>query len=1136
LIGEDVPTSSSPLTINAVTRGRSHMVSPCKLRGDGVIVEATALIDCGADGVFMHKKFASKNKISLKALETPIICRNVDGTLNREGNITHMASMEISIQGRTHMQGFLITGIGENDIILGMAWLTEQNPCINWKEQTINWSWWMETPEQTYQRWIKATKTEEKEVNPKDKVPKEFHEFLSVFSEEAASRMPKRKVWDHKIEIKEGFSPKSTGIYKLTPEEDAATQEFIKENLEKGYIRPSKSPMASPFFFVPKKDGKKRPCQDYRYINQWTVKNAYPLPLIDEIMDKLQGKKIFTKFDVRWGYNNVRIAEGDEWKAAFKTKHGLFEPTVMFFGLCNSPATFQNMMDHIFAEEIERGICIIYMDDILILAENEQELTENTKRILKKLKENDLYLKPEKCEFVKTEVEYLGMVVRPEQIAMDDKKVQAIKDWPAPRTVKEVRSFLGLGNFYRKFIRKYSDTAKPLNDLLKKDRPTFEWTEEAANAFEELKRKFCEEPVLKMPDPTRPFQIEADASKFAIGAVLTQLDSNGNRHPVAFLSKTFSPTERRYEIHDRELMGIIKSLQEWRHYIQGSSFTTTVLSDHKNLTYFRKPQKLNDRQARWSLILSEYDIELLHTPGEKMIQSDAISRRSDLNPTIDENHKPETMLTHDLFVRFIDLELQERITGSKEVESDVLKALETIKASEIDGDLDEWTMEETENGKSIFFKGRQYIPDELELRREIIKRFHDAVTAGHPGELETYNLVRESYWWPGLKTFVKNYVQGCFECQQFKINRRPTKPTLQPIAGSKTTEPFKQISMDFITDLPPVDGCDAIMSVVDHGLTKGIILIPTKKAISAEETAMLFLENVHKRFGLPDSIISDRGPQFSAGFFQELFKRLGVKSNLTTAFHPQSDGTTERYNQEIETYLSIYCLLNPESWKDKMATLEFAHNSKRHADRIRTPFELMYGYTPRGMPTTMFSNKFPNVQVKLEQLQKDRVEAQAAHELARVRMADRHRQMNPRFRKGDKVWLEAKNLNLPYTKKISSKREGPFVITEVMGPVNYKLKLTPRWKIHNVFHASLLSPYKETPTHGTGMLNPPPDLIDGHEEYEVEAIMKHKRSGNGYLYLTRWKNYLSESDSWEPAASFKHAQEILKEYKQRKGL
>src|SRR5271168_2880562 len=425
--------------------------------------------------------------------------------------------------------------------------------------------------------------------------------------------------------MKEGFEPKSFKNYNLTPAEQTELDKFLKKNLDKGYIRPLQSPMASPFFFVSKKDGKLRPCQDYRYLNDWTIKNSYPLPLILEIMDKLKGAKYFTKLDVRWGYNNVRIKKGDEWKAAFKTNKGLFEPTVMFFGICNSPATFQAMMDNIFTTMIDGHLVIIYMDDILIFANTQKELERTTRMVLEKLRENDLFLKAKKCEFDKTKIEYLGMIIEEGKISMDPVKLGGIKNWPIPTTIKQVRSFLGFGNFYRKFISHYSDLARPLNDLTKKDK-RFEWTTECQKSFDTLKKRFTEEPVLMMPDQTKPFQIEADASKVATGAVLTQLDLNGDRHPVAFLSQTLSDTERRYEIYDRELLGIIRALKEWRHYIQGSGHTTIVYSDHKNLTYFRTTQKLNGRQARWSLYLSEFDIKLIHLPGTRMIQSDTLSR------------------------------------------------------------------------------------------------------------------------------------------------------------------------------------------------------------------------------------------------------------------------------------------------------------------------------------------------------------------------------------------------------------------------------------------------------------------------------------------------------------------------------
>ena len=283
----------------------------------------------------------------------------------------------------------------------------------------------------------------------------------------------------------------------------------------------------------------------------------------------------------------------------------------MFFGMTNSPATFQAMMDEIFANMISEEIIIVYMNNILIFAEDKKTLENITKRVLQHLRENDLYLKPKKCEFCKDKIEYLGMVVEHRKVSMDYSKLKGISDWPVPSTVKQVQSFLGFGNFYRRFIKGFSEIARPLYELTKKDRK-FEWNDETQKSFETLKQCFTEEPVLMMPDHTKPFQIESDASKYATGAVLTQLDSNGERHPVAFISKTFTPTERNYEIYDLELLAIIRALEEWRHYIQGSPHTTTIFSDHKNLTFYRGAQKLNRRQARWSLYLSEFDVKLVH--------------------------------------------------------------------------------------------------------------------------------------------------------------------------------------------------------------------------------------------------------------------------------------------------------------------------------------------------------------------------------------------------------------------------------------------------------------------------------------------------------------------------------------------
>jgi Reverse transcriptase (RNA-dependent DNA polymerase) len=275
-----------------------------------------------------------------------------------------------------------------------------------------------------------AIEKNSKKMDKTDKqlVPAEYHEYLDIFSEEKAHRFPESRLWDHKIEIKEGFEPKLFKNYNLTPAEQTKLDKFLKENLKKGYIWPSQSPMASPFFFDSKKDGKLWPCQDYRYLNDWTVKNSYPLPLILEIMDKLKEAKYFTKLDIRWGYNNVQIRKGDRWKAAFKTNKGLFEPTVMFFRMCNSLATFQAMMDDIFMTMIDNRLVIVYMDDILIFADMKEELERITKLVLETLWKHDLFLKAKKCEFCQTRIEYLGMIIKEGKISMDAVKLGGIRD------------------------------------------------------------------------------------------------------------------------------------------------------------------------------------------------------------------------------------------------------------------------------------------------------------------------------------------------------------------------------------------------------------------------------------------------------------------------------------------------------------------------------------------------------------------------------------------------------------------------------------------------------------------------------------------------------------------------------------
>jgi len=353
------------------------------------------------------------------------------------------------------------------------------------------------------------------------------------------------------------------------------------------------------------------------------LKNRYPLPLISELINKLKGAKYFTKLDVRWGYNNVRIKEGDEWKAAFHTNRGLFEPLVMFFGLTNSPATFQNMMNDVFRDLIFAGKVLIYLDDILIFTETLEEHHQVVRQVLLTLRQHKLYLKPEKCDFVQTEIEYLGLIISQNQVCMDPIKTRGILDWPTPTCKHDLQSFLGFVNFYCRLIRDFATIAKPLSILTGKT--DWLWTPEQQSAFDQLKAQVTTAPVLAIPTDDDPYCLEADSSGHALSAVLSQCHS-GIWRPLAFLSKSLSPTERNYQIYDRELLAIMTALAEWRRLLMGATTPFEIWTDHQNLEYFHKPQKLNRRQARWVTELASYHFTLHHCPGRAHLNTDILSR------------------------------------------------------------------------------------------------------------------------------------------------------------------------------------------------------------------------------------------------------------------------------------------------------------------------------------------------------------------------------------------------------------------------------------------------------------------------------------------------------------------------------
>ncbi|SJL18203.1 uncharacterized protein ARMOST_21781 [Armillaria ostoyae] len=531
-----------------------------------------------------------------KKTAVPIAVYNADGTCNKAGDITEFVEFQMTIGNHSEQIDFAITNLSSRDLYLGHDWLKHHNPVINWETGTIifrrcqciknpfplpnadpdnRWDEELEDgdmilainmEEELVIRAVHhandlaaAAHTDKPKKTFEEMVPPDYCSFHDLFSKENFDELPERKPWDHAIKlIPNAKSTLDCKVYLLNQDEQEQLDKFLDENLESGCICKSKSPFTSPFFFVKKKDSSLRPIQDYCKLNEMTIKNRYLLPLISELIDKLQGAKYFTKLDVRWGYNNVRIREGDEEKAAFCTNHGLFEPTIMFFGLTNSPATFQWMMNDIFKDLISEGKVTIYLDDILIFT---KDLDEHRQI---------LFLKAEKCEFEVLESEYLSVIISEGQVCMDPVKLAGIAERPTPTKKKELQSFLGFTNFYRKFIKNYSKVVRALTQLT----GNAEWTWGAMQnqAFQQLKKQMAEDVILTIPNRVGRFRVEADASNGAISTVLSQ-EQEGRWRP--------------------ELLAIMLALAEWRHYLMGALEDVEIWTDHQNLQYFRKPQKLN---------------------------------------------------------------------------------------------------------------------------------------------------------------------------------------------------------------------------------------------------------------------------------------------------------------------------------------------------------------------------------------------------------------------------------------------------------------------------------------------------------------------------------------------------------------
>jgi len=1113
-----------------------------------------ALIDSGCTITSVSPRWVERNDIPYQVKEKPTNLYLADGGRPAYGKgQVHLETKKVQVKiGDIEDDRILnIIDTGDLDAIVGYDWLDKHNPDIDWQSKTINGRYparknaagrkatiqctpndgrigrisahkiariYAKTPEKVGVIWFRRTQTPGEGPKVPAQIPAQYAKFKELFEETEETALPIHQEWDHEIPIKEGAELKPAKMYPVNREQEREVAAYLEKNLRKGYIRESTSPMASPILFVPKKNGKLRLCVDYRAVNNATVKNVYPLPLIQELMDRLQGARWFTKFDIREGYYRIRVKEGHEWKTAFKTRYGLYEYKVMPFGLTNAPATFQSVINKALHEYLDVFVTA-YLDDVLVYSKGTlEEHVEHVKKVLKKLQEYRLLIQPDKSEFHVPRTEFLGFIVSGEGIEMDPSKVQDIRDWPTPKSVKEVQSFLGFANFLRKFIKDYSKHTKPLTELTKKEQ-IFLWGPEQEEAFQKLKDKFCSGTVLRMFNPELPIRVYTDASDFALGACFFQSDDGKTWRPVAYHSRKLTPAELNYEIHDKELMAIIAAFKEWRPWLTGTRFQVEVFSDHRNLTSFMSTKELNRRQVRWAENMADYNFCIKHCKGTENGAADALSRRID--------YQIEGKPTYDAL-------FTERPDGALEYNHPRLSAVTTFRDRWENKIRAHWNTHGEQGFETP--EGLLVVPEEME--NELILEKHASIAHGHQGIAKTIERITRNYHIKGLRRKVEAVIKDCQPCNQNKPSRHKPYGLLQPL--DPPAGPWQSVTMDFIVKLPrsrdPVSGVeyDSILVIVDRS-TKQTIFEPTNENITADQLVSIVFRRLISQHGMPQEIITDRGVLFTSELWKTVLARLGSKSKLSTSVHPQTDGQTERMNQSLEQYLRMYVDYGQTNWADLLPMAEFAINSATSDTTRMTPFYANYGYEPTAYheARTLVRESDKGLS-RAEQYRKTNellLSNIAKRNESSKKFANKNRVKGPTLKEGDKVFLLRKNIQTTRPSgKLDQVKLGAFKIKRVIGPVNYELQLPKGMKIHPIFHVSLLEPAPPNAELAQDITIESDDV-----DYEVEEIKDLRKFGRQWKYLVKWKEYDDTDNTWEPLKNLKGCPEKVESFHQIPG-
>jgi transposase InsO family protein len=770
----------------------------------------------------------------------------------------------------------------------------------------------------------------------------------------------------------------------------------------------------------------------------------------------------------------------------------------MPFGLTNAPSTFQSVMNDILREYL-REFVLVFFDDILIYSSSLEVHLEHLELVFKKLQQHTLKVKESKCSFGTSQVEYLGHIISAQGASVDPTKIESISHCSKPKSLKGLRGFLGLAGYYKKFVRHFGIITKPLTNMLKTG--GFEWTAESTRAFEALKTALTTTPVLVLPNFSKEFMVECDASGVGIGAVLSQ-----EGHPIAFLSKALAPRHQALSVYDKEMLAVVFAVQHWRPYLLGNHFK--IFTDHRTIEYFLGQRITTPAQQKWLLKLIGYDYSIHYKAGKNNAAPDALSRKSELSAL--------TGVSQPIY-QFVQ-EIQESCLSDGPTKDIIQQLSQGVPVPNY-----------SLHNAQLLYKSKVFVPSCENWRERVLKEFHEGLVGGHAGVSRTYKRVARSFAWHGMLKDIKRLVAECNICQQNHYETTKPPGLLQP--NSIPEGAWSDISMDFVEGLPDSNGKSVILVVVDR-LTKYGHFIPLSHPYTAAGVAKVLMEAVFKLHGLPEAIISDRDPVFLSTFWEAFFQMQGTKLHKSSAYHPQTDGQTENLNRTLEQYLRCTVGEKPHSWVEALPWAEWWYNTAHHSAIGMTPFQALYGYAP---PVVAAYKPGSTAVVAVDsQLQtRDKLLALLKRNLqvAQARMKSfydkNHTERN--FEIGQWVYLKLQ----PYKQqtverrtfhKLSPRYYGPFQILQKIGSVAYKLKLPSSSRIHPVFHVSLLKAKIGNSAAISAHL--PPDVDPANPRWYPARILDRGifKKGNGPVtkWLIQWLGASAEEATWEEAEDIQH--------------